>query len=318
LQLVLQETTVKLQQVAAAITAAQQLLKTDPNVYQEAETSSSGRLVDGPVDVTLPTAAAEAVAAVLSLHGRLHGGLQDRDHPSMGYQSVKPAFGINQASSQPSATAAGSATMAQGGSTAGTAAPGSQAAHAQQSSSRKLQFDLSVLSASLPDLEVLLAEDYQTMASSLRLQPVTQTAVLASDASHAGTVLTQQSTATAIAPVGAAPGGSVSSAAGGTSGTAINPSMTANCFSLPIELCVLLRRGNMDSVHYAYPYLFGYYALVLIQLFQTIMNASSTGTMVVDAQLLLGLLEQLSTLVALNGGLGTLVNADYLMHMMPM
>jgi hypothetical protein len=341
LQSVLQETAARLQQVAAAATAAQHLLKANPDDFQQSGTTLPGHLIAGPVNISLPAAAAAAVGAVLSLHGSMHGGLQGQDQSSMFDQAVMAASDHLQHSRQQQTTAAEVMSVAQERSAVSKAAQDrAWAADAQQSSSRKLQYfsGLSTLSVSLPDLEALLTDDYQAMASSLQSQPVSQAAVLAADASHAGSlstqqqaavlaadplhanaVLTQQSTATAAAAVGAAAAavGGGSSASGGTFGAATNP-MALNCFSLPIELCVGIRRGNLESIKYAYPYLFGYYTLVLIQLYQTIMNASSTGTMVVDAQLLLSLLEQMSTLTALNGGLVTLVTADRLMQMMPM
>lgn len=101
--------------------------------------------------------------------------------------------------------------------------------------------------------------------------------------------------------------------------TTTGPSpLSANCFSLPVELCIAIRRANLHSIAFAYPYVLGYLAVTLASLMQTLLAATQAGTMVVDANLALTLAQQASLIVALLGGMGIVVQVDRLYRMLPM
>ena len=156
---------------------------------------------------------------------------------------------------------------------------------------------ISVLSpAGLPDLEILMSEDTSALDAFIVQQPTaTRTDSSPSTSSNSGA------------------GGSGSSG-GGAVGQAVN------CFDLPIELCIALRRGNLVSIKYVYPYVLGYLVVAWDGLLQTLLAALSAtpGQLVIDAQLALVLLQQAALLVALFGGLGIVITVDYLFGMVPM
>lgn len=94
--------------------------------------------------------------------------------------------------------------------------------------------------------------------------------------------------------------------------------LSANCFSLPVEICIAICRANLNSIAFAYPYVLGYLAVTLASLMQTLLAATQAGTMVIDANLALTLAQQVSLIVALLGGVGIVVEVDRLYRMLPM
>lgn len=139
------------------------------------------------------------------------------------------------------------------------------------------------------------------------------------------TSLTGQNAAAAAAVLGSsAPAVGSSSGAATTSGVgggaAAGNNLAINCFSLPIELCIALRRANLDVARWAYPYVLGYLAVAWAGLLQTLLAATSAvpGQLVLDAQLLLVLCQQATLIVALLGGLMIVATADRLYRMLPM
>jgi hypothetical protein len=156
--------------------------------------------------------------------------------------------------------------------------------------------EISVLSPTgLPDLEVLMSED----TSALKAFIVQQPTATAMDSSSSG-------------------GSSGAGGSGSSGGRAIGQAV--NCFDLPIELCVALRRGNLQTIKYVYPYVLGYLVVAWDGLLQTLLAALSAtpGQLVIDAQLVLLLLQQAAVLIALFGGLGIVITVDYLYGMVPM
>lgn len=105
---------------------------------------------------------------------------------------------------------------------------------------------------------------------------------------------------------------------GGAGGSGGLNSLSNNCFLLPVELCIAIRRANLNVATYAYPYVLGYLAVAMISLWQTLIAATAAGSLVIDAQLLLTLGQQFSLVVALLGGLGVVVSVDQLDRILPM
>lgn len=165
----------------------------------------------------------------------------------------------------------------------------------RSSGRRLMQFGLG-----LPDLEALLSDDPSSLESfAAVMQPAASTTNLEKFAA------VMQPASTAAVP----------ERSSDTSTDPDNP-LSANCFSLPVETCIEIRRANQASVAFAYPYVLGYLAATLASLMQTLLSATQAGAMVIDAKLALTLAQQVSTIVALLGGMGTVVNVDRLFRLM--
>jgi hypothetical protein len=159
------------------------------------------------------------------------------------------------------------------------------AAGSRSSSGRRL-LSTSHFGLGLPDLEALLSEDPTDLESfAAAMQPASMAAAASERSSQTST--------------GPSP-------------------LAANCFSLPVEVCIAIRRANLNSIAFAYPYVLGYLVVALSSLMQTLLAATRAGAVVIDVNLVLTLAQQASLIVALLGGLGIVVEVDHLYHILPM
>lgn len=243
-------------------------------------------------------AAATAPAVAAGVQDRLAGvadaapGSGQTVHGDL-YQRVSRATGVSHLSSQDQAW--GTARQLGHNSESGlTATPAVKAIHSS-TGGRRLKSDFASLLANLPDVESLMSEEVGSMNSLFTAA---------------------QAPATAAVAVATSPPGS--GAGGNPRGLTGRSGLAANCFYLPVELCLMIRGGNLQSIGFAYPYVLGYMPVVAINILQTLMSASKTGALVLDAQLLLILAQQFCLVVALLGGLGLVISLDRLYRMLPM
>jgi hypothetical protein len=249
---------------------------------------------------TAPAAATAAATAVAGGQGRVAGSAK------AAAEVGQVLAGERESTSSPAGPAQDHAwdTAGQRGHSRTSALSATAAAEVMHANTgaRRLKSDFASLIATLPDVESLMSEGPSSITGGNSL-------LTAAEAQADAAV------AVAIRPLGSS---AVAGTGGNTGGiTGLSP-LAANCFYLPVEICLIMRRGNLQVVAYAYPYVLGYLAVAAINIMQTLMTATKTGALVLDAQLLVILAQQLCLVVALLGGLGLVVSLDRLYRMLPM